>query len=85
MAKDSPVGSIKGWDWKLWLAAHWLDIKKAVTSPSFNAVFKPVAKYLIAWMVLHGVTDNIAAEGILTLLGKSVLDFVDFWLSHQKL
>ena len=67
----SPKYSMKNWVFSVWLKGNWKSIKE---------VIKVGLPLVVAW----AQTNNPAMIGLITILGKFILDIGEYYLKEQK-
>jgi hypothetical protein len=68
----SPRFSLKGWDAWIWFKGNWKTIKE---------VIKVGVPYLISLQIVAG---NPFLEGLVTLIGKFILDVGEYFIKEYK-
>lgn len=67
----SPKRSLQGWVFSVWLKGNWKSIKE---------VIKVGLPLMVAW----AQTNNPALIGLITILGKFILDIGEYYLKEQR-
>jgi len=72
----------KGWDIKEFLKGYF-DIIKPTLLETIKKTGKEIGKFLVTALIGYITTQNPAYTGIVTLLGKGLLDIIEYGIKRK--